>query len=169
MLALNAAGGRFPQSVQVFALESNDADAMDVLQFAAKEGQRSGRKLNRVIPRGLPARKCFQQEARLAARAASELRHHHRTRKLLHNLPRMRLQNAFFGSRQPILGQCADDFEQRRPHGVVQILGRKLLLSCLAQPGANILANWLTLGDEITWVCMGAPGAWAYSETQRNP
>src|SRR5262245_34256420 len=50
----------------------------------------------------------------------------------------MRLEQARIRSCEPIFGKRANRFEQRRPHGIVQILRRQLFLAVTAQAGTNL-------------------------------
>ena len=49
VLSMLAARGDFQQSIQIFPLEADDADGIDVSQFARAHGQRRGRNFNRAI------------------------------------------------------------------------------------------------------------------------
>src|SRR5579864_6042109 len=70
MLAVLASGSHFEEPVEVFALESDDADGIDVAEFAFAHGQRRGRNLNRTIGSVLVMRERFENPARFLAAAA---------------------------------------------------------------------------------------------------
>ena len=113
MFAGGAAGGNFAEPVEILAFEADNADAVDVVKFAAQNGEGSGRNLNGVVPGGLPAGERFQKQARFAAGAAAEFGDDNGTRKLVDNIPCVQSKQGFFGPRQTVFGKGADYFEER--------------------------------------------------------
>jgi len=121
MLACGTAGGDFAQAVEVLAFEADDADAVDIAEFAAKNGERGRRNFDGVVPGGLPAGKGFEEQTRFAAGAAAEFGHKNGARELVNDFPGLQLKQAFFGSRKAIFRKCADDFEERGANRIVKI------------------------------------------------
>jgi len=121
MFAGGTAGGDFAKSVEIFALEADDADAVDVAKLAAKNGKRGRRNFDGVIPGGLPAGKGFEEQAGFAAGAAAELGDDNGARELVDDFPGVQLEQMFFGAGQAVLGELADDFEERGADGIIKI------------------------------------------------
>ena len=121
MLARSAASGDFAQPIEVLAFEADDADAVDVAELAAENGERGRRNFDGVVPGGLPAGKGFEEKARFAAGAAAEFCDKNGTRELVNDFPGVQLKQAFFGSRKAIFRKGADHFEERGSDRIVKI------------------------------------------------
>ena len=113
MFARGPARGDFAETVEIFAFEAYDADAVDVAEFAAENGERGRRNFDGVVPGGLPAGEGFEEQARFAAGAAPEFGNDNGARKLVDDFPGVLMKDAFFGSREAVFRKSADDFEQR--------------------------------------------------------
>src|SRR5258707_2987245 len=121
MLGGSAAGGNFAEPVEIFALEANDADAVDVAKFTAKNGERGRRDFDWVVPRGLPAGKGFEEQPRFSAGAAAEFGNNDRARKLVHDFPGVQLKQAFFGSREAVFRKSANYLKERGADRIIEI------------------------------------------------
>ena len=170
MFTRGAAGGDFTQTVEIFALEADDADAIDVPEFTAKNSKRGRRNFNGMIPGGLPARERFEEQARFAARAAAEFGNDDGARKLVDDFPGVQLKQAFFGPREAVFGKGADDFEERRANRIVKILRGQFLLSRLAESRRHFERK---LAEERRGGRFCRLGSFVHLEshslTQRNP
>ncbi len=56
----------------------------------------------------------------------------------------MPLQQTLIGSGEAVLWQMADDFKERRPHVVVEILRGEFLLSRPGEPGAHFRGKFIS-------------------------
>ena len=121
MLAGGAAGGDFAKAVEILALETDDADAVNVAKLAAKNGERGRRNFDRVIPSGLPAGEGFEEKARFAAGAAAEFGNNDGPRKLVDNFAGVQFEQVFFRACQTVFWELADNFEERGANGVIKI------------------------------------------------
>ena len=65
MLALAPLRGHFEQAVEIFALETEDADGIDVTEFAFAHGQCGRGNLDGIVRGALPAAKSFENVASL--------------------------------------------------------------------------------------------------------
>src|SRR5579862_614194 len=72
MLSRTAVCSYFMQAVEIFTLEAQNADAIDVAEFALAHGQGSGRNFNRIVPRMLEPAKSFEDTPGLFTAAAAE-------------------------------------------------------------------------------------------------
>src|SRR5439155_24016969 len=117
-----------PQPVEVRALESEDADRLELteLALAAREGGR--RDLDRAVRGRMAPPQGLEDPSRLPAAAASELRDGHRRLEPLDDLRGMRAQQPLVGRREAVLRKDADRFEQRRANLVVEVFRRQLFL-----------------------------------------
>ena len=122
MLARGPAGGDFAETVEIFAFEADDADAVDIAKLAAKNSEGGRRNFDGVIPGGLPAGEGFEEQARFAAGAAAEFGDDNGPRKLVDDFPSVQFEQSFFGAGQAVFGELADDFEERGANGIIKIL-----------------------------------------------
>src|SRR5271168_1875367 len=113
MLAGGAVGGHFEESIEVFSLETEDADGLDVAKLALAHSKSGGRNLDGIVSGALAAAKSFEDVASLAAAAAAQFSHGNGSGQPLDNVVTMPAQQAFIGARESVLGEMADDFEQR--------------------------------------------------------
>jgi hypothetical protein len=121
VLAGGAAGGDFTEAIEILALETDNADAVDVAKFAAKDGERRRRNLDGVIPGGLPAGEGFEEQARFAAGAAAEFGDDDGARKLVDDFPGVPLKQAFFRAGQTVFRELADNLEESGADGIIKI------------------------------------------------
>src|SRR5258708_28642088 len=71
MLTCVAARGHLQQSIQVFTLESNNADRVEIAKLALAHAQRGGGDFNWIVGRPLAAAKRFQNPPGFFTAAAS--------------------------------------------------------------------------------------------------
>src|ERR1700722_4282502 len=110
--------GDFQQPVQILPFKAEDADAIDVSEFALAHDQRGARYFHRVIKSALAARERFEYPPGFFPATAAEFRHRDRTWQALHNLGRVPAQQALIRAGQTTLWKMADHFKQRRAHVV---------------------------------------------------
>jgi hypothetical protein len=138
VLAGRAVRGYFEQSIEVFALEAQNADGLDVAEFALAHGERRWRNLDGVVGRALATAKSFENVARFASAAAAKFSHGDWSGQALDDVMTVAPQQALIGARKAILRQIADHFEQSGAHIVVQILRQQLFLTRLGEAGAHV-------------------------------
>src|SRR5690348_16757453 len=119
------------QSVQVRALESHNADAVDSPEFLPASRKRRSRNVDRVIRDGLPPCQRFEYPSSFRAASASQFRDHDRLRQAVNNVLGVALQQTRARARQPVLRQQADHFEERRAEFIVQVFRRQFFLPTL--------------------------------------
>src|SRR3981081_4719688 len=71
----------FQQSIQIFTLAAENADRINVTQFAFAHSQRSRRNFNWIIASPLTTPQCLENPARLFAAAAAQFGHSDRHRQ----------------------------------------------------------------------------------------
>jgi hypothetical protein len=113
MLTGAALGSDFEQSVEIFALEAEDADGIDIAEFAFAHHESGAGNLNGIVCGALTAAKSLQQMPRLSSRAAAKFRYGDRAFKAIDYVPAMAAEQAFIGSREPVFGKAADYFKER--------------------------------------------------------
>ncbi len=124
-------------------------ESMLVAEFGLARRERGARNLDRIVRERAAAAQRAQGIARVLRPLPLPSSSHHRlVRREPRYLGRMTLQQALVGSRQPVLGQQCDRLEQHRAERIVEILRRKLLLSGLAEPGANVLRELVQAVDD---------------------
>jgi hypothetical protein len=87
------------QTVEIGALKSDNADALDAAQFTFTTCQRGGRNFNRAVSGALAPREGLQQPARLLAAAASQFRHQDLRLQAGDDVRGMALQEPLVGAR----------------------------------------------------------------------
>ena len=112
----------FEQPIKIFALEAQNADGIDVAEFALAHGQSGRRNLDGIVGGALAAAKRFEDVAGFSAAAAAEFGHGDGGSQALDNVMPVPPQQALIGARKAVLRQMADHFEQRGTDIVVQIL-----------------------------------------------
>src|ERR1700691_1024353 len=138
MLAVTPLRGNFKQSVEILALEAQDADGIDVTELALTHRESRWRNLDGIISRPLAAAKGFENVACLPAAAAAEFSNCNRGCEALHDFLGVPPEQAFIRAREAILGKMADHFKQRGANIVVQIFGREFLLTWFGESGADL-------------------------------
>jgi hypothetical protein len=111
MLAGTPLGGYFYKSVKVFAFEAENADAIDVAEFALAHGQSGRGNLDGIVGGSLASAKGFEEVASLSAAAAAEFGYGNRGRQPFDDAMAMPPQQAFIGASKPVLREMADHFE----------------------------------------------------------
>src|SRR5271163_3296145 len=112
MLIALAVCGHLAQAVQILAFEADDAERIDIAEFALTHDQSCARYFHRIIKGALPASEGFENPARFLAAAAAELGDGDGSIEPFDDLTRMSAQQALVGSRESVLGQMADHFEK---------------------------------------------------------
>ncbi len=72
MLASRAVGGHFEQSVEVLALETQDADGLDVAKFAFAHCESGGRNLDGIVRGALAPAQSFEDVASFSPATAAQ-------------------------------------------------------------------------------------------------
>src|SRR5258708_34517156 len=112
MFARGAASGDFTETVEIFAFEADHADAVDVAEFATKNGERGRRNFNGVIPGGLPAGEGLEEQARFAPCAAAKFGDDDGPGELIYNFPCVQSKQAFFGAGKAVFLELANDLKK---------------------------------------------------------
>src|SRR5580658_4426927 len=138
MLAGPPVRGHLHQAIKILALKPHDADRINVAELALAHGQSGAGYFDRIIKCRLPPAECLQYPAGLLATAAAQFGDRERSVQARYDLTSMLLQQTFIGSRESVLGQIADHFKERRAYVVVEVLGRKFLLSRPRESSSHI-------------------------------
>src|SRR5271163_1229591 len=104
MLAALAVCGHLAQAVEILAFEADDAERIDIAEFALAHDQSCTRYFHRIIKGALPASERFENPASFLATAAAELGDGDRSIEPFDDLTRMPAQQALIGSRESIFG-----------------------------------------------------------------
>ncbi len=112
MFASHPARSDFAETVEIFAFEADHADAVDVAELAAKNGEGGRRDFDGVVPGGLPAGEGFEEQAGFAAAATAKFGNDNGARKLIDDFPGVLMKNAFLGSGEAVFREGADDLEE---------------------------------------------------------
>ena len=107
------------QTFKIFALEANNADGIDVAEFAFAHHQCRVRDFHRIIRRPLSTAECFQQPACFASAAAAQFGYRYGSFHTIHNFSCVPTQQTLIGSREAVFGKMTDYFKQCRSHIVV--------------------------------------------------
>src|SRR6266446_7493077 len=143
MLARRAVGGHFEQSVEVLALETQDADGLDVAKFAFAHSESGGRNLDGIVRGALAAAKGFEDVASFSAAAATQFGNGNGSGKAVHDVVSVAAQQALIGAREAVLRQMADHFEQGGTHVVVQVFRQQFFLARLREPSADFRGEFV--------------------------
>src|SRR5271166_795921 len=138
MLAAAPMRSHFQQSVQVLTLKTQNADAIDVAEFAFAHDQSGAGNLDGIITSALAAAECLENLAGFLTASTSEFSHREWSRQALDNVAAVAAQQALIGASQSVLRQVADHLEQRRAYIVVQVFRRQFLLARFSEAGAHI-------------------------------
>ncbi len=111
MLIVFPSGRNLRQTIQVLVLEADNADGIDVAQFALAHSERGGRDFDRTIGCVLPSRQGLQEPACLLSAAAAEFGDHQWQGQSLDDVIRVTLQNPLVSAGQAIFRQHADHFK----------------------------------------------------------
>ena len=170
MFARSAASGDFAETVEIFPFEADNADAFDVAEFAAKNGESGRRKFNGVVPGGLPAGEGFEEQARFAAGAAAELGDDDGPGKLVDDFPCVQLKQALLGARNAILRKLADDLKEGGADRIVEVFRGEFLLSRPGESGSHFQRKLAEQRRAVDLCLRRSFGHSAtHSDTQRNP
>src|SRR5208282_964440 len=119
MLARAALCRHLEQSVEILALEAQDADAIDVAEFALTHDQSRTGNLDGIVTSTLTPAKSFENLASLLAASAAQFRNGDGTGQALHQFTAMTPQKTLIGAGESILRKMANYFKQRRAHVVI--------------------------------------------------
>src|ERR1700683_1293850 len=111
MLAALPLRSHFQKSVEIFALEAEDADGLDVAQFALTHGESGRGNLDGIVGGALTPAKSFEEMASVSAAAPAKFGHGYRSRQPFDDAMAMPPQQAFVGASEPVLRQMADHLE----------------------------------------------------------
>src|SRR5229473_7062606 len=142
MLACVAARGHLQQSIQVFTLESNNTDRVEIAKLALAHAERGGGDFNWIVRRPLAAAKRFQNPTGFLTAAASHLGYQYRGREFRNNFAGMFPQQTLVGAGDAVLRQGANYFKESRADGVVEIFRGQLFLADFRQASANVLCKF---------------------------